>query len=228
MAIRKQTAKASSASKSAAKSAATPPATGSSKSSKVKVLSSRRTFHGKVFDVYSDDIVEPGGEPHIKDVIRHHGSAVILPVQYTGPDGKPLAEPHILLERQYRHATGKYLWEIPAGRLEPGESPLAAAKRELAEETGFRARKWSKLTSYYASPGFLAEKMNMFLAEDLTPGETNLDEDEIIEWEFFPLSKVLRLIDQNRLEDAKTMVATLLFERRRSALGTRASFRKKK
>jgi len=182
----------------------------------VKVISSKRSFHGRVFDVYSDNIVEPGGQPHVKDVIRHHGSAVILPVQYTGPDGKPLPEPHILLERQYRHATGKYLWEIPAGRLEAGESPLGAAKRELAEETGFRARRWSKLTSYYASPGFLAEKMNMFLAEDLTAGPTNLDEDEIIEWKFFPLSEILRLMDANRLEDSKTMLSVLLFVRRQA------------
>jgi ADP-ribose pyrophosphatase len=195
------------------------PPSRSQTASGVKVLSSKRTFHGRVFDVYSDDIVEPGGEPHIKDVIRHHGSAVILPVQYADASGKPFAEPHILLERQYRHATGKYLWEIPAGRLEANESPLAAARRELAEETGFRAKRWSKLTSYYASPGFLAEKMNLFLAEDLTPGPTHLDEDEIIRWEFFPLSQVLAKIDANNLEDAKTMVAVLLFVRRRSILG---------
>ena len=184
---------------------------------RVKVLSSQRSFHGRVFDVYSDNIVEPGGQPHVKDIIRPHGSAVILPVQYTGPDGKPFAEPHILLERQYRHATGKYLWEIPAGRLEAGESPLGAAKRELAEETGFRARRWSRLTSYYASPGFLAEKMNMYLAEELTAGPTNLDEDEIIEWKFFPLSEILQMIDGDRLEDSKTMLSVLLFVRRQSA-----------
>jgi ADP-ribose pyrophosphatase len=184
---------------------------------KVQVLSSRLAFHGKVFDVYSDNIVEPGGQPHVKDVIRHHGSAVILPVQYTAPDGKLLPEPHILLERQYRHATGKYLWEIPAGRLEANESSLAAAKRELAEETGFRAKKWSRLTRYYASPGFLAERMEMFLAEYLTAGQDSPDEDEIILHKFFPLSQVLAMIDSNRLEDAKTMVAVLLFDRRRKA-----------
>jgi ADP-ribose pyrophosphatase len=124
------------------------------------------------------------------------------------------SEPQILLERQYRHATGKYLWEIPAGRLEPGESPLIAAKRELAEETGFRARRWSRLIRYYASPGFLAERMEIFLAEDLTHGATNLDPDEIIHYRFFPLSKVLSMIASNRLEDAKTMLAVLLFEKR--------------
>jgi ADP-ribose pyrophosphatase len=180
----------------------------------VKVFSSKRVFHGRVFDVYSDRIAEPGGVPHIKDVIRHNGSAVILPVQY--PDGRN-AEPQILLERQYRHAAGKYLWEIPAGRLEPGESPLIAAKRELAEETGYRARRWSKLVRYYASPGFLAERMEIFLAEDLTLGATNPDDDEIITFRFFPLSKVLSMIASNRLEDAKTMLAVLMFEKRHTS-----------
>jgi ADP-ribose pyrophosphatase len=135
-------------------------------------------------------------------------------VQY--PDGRN-AEPQILLERQYRHAAGKYLWEIPAGRLEPGESPLIAARRELAEETGYRARRWSKLVRYYASPGFLAERMEIFLAEDLTLGATNPDDDEIITFRFFPLSKVLSMIASNRLEDAKTMLAVLMFEKRHTS-----------
>lgn len=179
------------------------------------MLSSRRAFHGPVFDVYSDKIVEPGGKPHVKDVVRHHGSSVILPVQYTGEDGKPLPEPLILLERQYRHAARKRLWEIPAGRLNPGEKPLAAAKRELAEETGYRAKKWTSLIRYYASPGFLGEHMNIFLAENLTPGADSPDEDEIIHTRFFPLSQLLQMIDNNRIEDAKTMLAVLLFERHR-------------
>ena len=183
---------------------------------KVKVLSSRRAFHGKVFDVYSDEIVEPGGQPHVKDVIRHHGSAVILAVQTKAHGGKPLAEPQILLERQYRHATGKYLWEIPAGRLEKNESPLRAAKRELAEETGYRAKKWSRMVNYYASPGFLGERMQIFLAEDLTPGKDSPDDDEIILHRFFSLSKVVAMIDRNQIEDAKTMLAVLLYVRRKN------------
>lgn len=185
----------------------------------VKVFSSKRAFHGRVFDVYSDRIAEPGGIPHIKDVVRHGGSAVILPVQYPiSSDGIQL-EPQILLERQYRHAAGKYLMEIPAGRLEPGESPLIAAKRELTEETGFHARRWSKLVRYYASPGFLAERMEIYLAEDLIPGPDSPDEDEIIHYKFFPLSKVLAMIASNRIEDAKTMLAVLFFEKRLQARG---------
>jgi ADP-ribose pyrophosphatase len=196
----------------------------------VKVFSSKRVFHGRVFDVYSDRISEPGGIPHIKDVIRRSGSAVILPVQYPAAGsrsgGRQSKEPQILLERQYRHAAGKYLWEIPAGRLEPGESPLIAAKRELAEETGFRARRWSRLVRYYASPGFLAERMEIFLAEDLTLGATHLDDDEIITFRFFPLSKVLSMIASNRLEDAKTMLAVIMFEKLLRTRATRPARKK--
>jgi ADP-ribose pyrophosphatase len=177
---------------------------------KVRVLSSRRTFHGAVFDVYSDVIAEPGGTPHRKDVIRHNGSVVILPVQYPRK-----GEPEILIERQYRHATGRYLWELPAGRIEPGEQPLTAARRELAEETGYRARRWKKLIRYYASPGFLAEWMQIYLAEDLTPGKDSPDPDEIIRHQFFPLSKALRMVETNALLDAKTMLALLLYEKQR-------------
>jgi ADP-ribose pyrophosphatase len=175
---------------------------------RVRVLSSKRAFHGAVFDVYSDVIAEPGGTPHRKDVIRHNGSVVILPIQYPR-HGEPL----ILLERQYRHATGRYLWELPAGRIEPGERPLTAARRELAEETGYSARRWKKLIRYYASPGFLAEWMQIYLAEDLTPGDDSPDPDEIIRHQFFPLSKALRMVDTNRLLDAKTMLALLLYEK---------------
>ena len=176
----------------------------------VKVFSSKRMFHGRVFDVYSDRISEPGGIPHIKDVIRHSGSAVILPVQYPAAGSKS-AEPQILLERQYRHAAGRYLWEIPAGRLEPGESPLIAAKRELAEETGFRARRWSRLIRYYASPGFLAETMQVFLAQDIRPGIAHPEPDEKIALLQIPLSELLRLIRAGKILDGKTILSVLFF-----------------
>ncbi len=174
----------------------------------VKVLKSKRSFHGPVFDVWTDIIAEPGGKPHRKDVIRHSGSAVILALQR---DAK--GEPQVLLERQYRHAAGKYLWEIPAGRLDPGETPLAGARRELAEETGFRAKRWRKLVRYYASPGFLGEWMQIFLAEELTPGEDSPDADEIIHHKFVPLSDALKMADKNEIEDAKTLLALLTYAR---------------
>ena len=123
------------------------------------------------------------------------------------------ADPTILIERQYRHSAGQFLLELPAGRIEPGEAPLAAAKRELIEETGYRARKWSKLTRYYASPGFLAETMQIFLAEDIRPGIAEPEEDEKIELLHLPLSELLNLIHAGKVLDGKTIIGTLFFAR---------------
>ncbi len=108
------------------------------------------------------------------------------------------SDPTILLERQYRHAAGQFLLELPAGRIEPNEAPLAAAKRELIEETGFRARRWSRLVRYYASPGFLAETMQIFLAEDIRPGIAQPEPDEKISLLHIPLSELLKLIERRQ------------------------------
>jgi ADP-ribose pyrophosphatase len=124
-----------------------------------------------------------------------------------------------LIERQYRYAAGQFLHELPAGRIEPGEAPLAAAKRELIEETGFRARRWSRLVRYYASPGFLGETMQVFLAEDIRPGVAEPEADEKIEIFQIPLSVLLGLIEEGKIVDGKTIVSVLLYARR---LGTGA------
>ena len=117
---------------------------------KGKTLSSKTVYQSRVFWVTADEVVEPGGVRAQRDVIRHNGSVVVLAV-----DAKSNPkDPGILLIRQYRHAAGKLLIELPAGRIEPGEKLLPAGKRELIEETGYRAKRWSKLVSYYASPGF--------------------------------------------------------------------------
>jgi ADP-ribose pyrophosphatase len=126
-------------------------------------------------------------------------------------------DPGILLIRQYRHAADKILLELPAGRIEPGETLLAGGKRELIEETGYRAKKWSKLASYYASPGFLTETMSILLAEDLTLGEAHPEADEKIELHMTPLSEVLKLIHAGRIEDGKTLIGVLLYAARRAA-----------
>lgn len=123
------------------------------------------------------------------------------------------APPRVILERQYRHAAGKCLYEVPAGKIDPNENRLVAAKRELAEETGFRAKNWTPLARYYASPGFLAEWMQIFLAEGLTPGSTSPDEDERIDLFFVPFSELLRLIDTGQIHDAKTIIAATLYAR---------------
>jgi ADP-ribose pyrophosphatase len=120
-------------------------------------------------------------------------------------------DPGILLIRQYRHAAGKVLTELPAGRLEPGEKAIAGAKRELIEETGYRAKRWSKLVSYYASPGFLSEAMHILLAEDLTLGEAHPEEDEKIEIHMTPLSQVLKMVHAGEIEDGKTLIGVMFY-----------------
>lgn len=178
-----------------------------------KTLASKTVFRGKVFWVTRDTVKEPGGVTATRDVIRHNGSVVILAVDAA----KNPKDPGILLIRQYRLAANKLLLELPAGRIEPGEKLLAGGKRELIEETGYRAKKWSKLVSYYASPGFLTETMTILLAEGLTLGEATPEEDEKIELHMTPLSEVLRLIHAGKIEDGKTLIGVLTYAGRRSS-----------
>jgi ADP-ribose pyrophosphatase len=177
---------------------------------KGKTLSSKTVYQSKTFWVTRDQVVEPGGVTGRRDVIRHNGSVVILAVDSRSNP----ADPGILLIRQYRHAAGKILLELPAGRIEPGEKLLPAGKRELIEETGYRAKKWSKHTNYYASPGFLTETMTILLAEDLTLGEAAPEDDEKIEIHMTPLSEVLRLIHDGKIQDGKTLIGVLLYASR--------------
>jgi ADP-ribose pyrophosphatase len=180
---------------------------------KAKLLSSERVFESRVFHVTRDRVQEPGGVTVNRDVIRHNGSVVVLAVDTS----KSEKDPGILLIRQYRHAAGKVLLELPAGRLEPGEKAIAGAKRELIEETGYRAKKWSKLVHYFASPGFLSEAMNILLAEDLTLGEAAPEEDEKIELHMTPLSKVLKMIYAGEIEDGKTLIGVQFYAAKRKA-----------
>jgi 8-oxo-dGTP pyrophosphatase MutT (NUDIX family) len=173
------------------------------------VLSSEVVYQGPLFSVRHDKLVEPGGRANERDVIRHNGSVVILAIDAS----KSKRDPWIVLERQYRHAANQFLWELPAGKLEPGEEPLVGAQRELAEETGYRAKKWRPLVEYYASPGFLGESMKVFLAEGLEPGETNLEEDENIELRLVKLSELLKMIEKGAILDGKTLTSVLLYAR---------------
>jgi ADP-ribose pyrophosphatase len=182
---------------------------------KAVVLSSKVSFKGRVFSVTTDTVTEPGGHTSTRDVVRHNGSVIILAVDTSVNP----ADPTILIERQYRHAAGQFLHELPAGRIEPGEAPLAAAKRELIEETGFRAKRWSKLVRYYASPGFLAETMQVFLAQNIRPGIAQPEPDEKITLHQIPLSEVLAQIEAGKILDGKTILSVLLFARRFSILG---------
>jgi ADP-ribose pyrophosphatase len=179
------------------------------------IISSVVAYEGPLFRVLHDKLIEPDGKRNERDVIRHNGSVVILAVDDSKKkgDSKSKKNPWIVIERQYRHAANQYLWELPAGKLEPGEEPLAGAKRELAEETGYKAKKWRPLVEYYASPGFLGESMKVFLAEGLEPGEAHPEEDEQIEFRLVKLKEVLKMIEKGAILDGKTLTSVLLYDR---------------
>jgi 8-oxo-dGTP pyrophosphatase MutT (NUDIX family) len=174
-----------------------------------EVLSSTVVYEGRLFRVVRDRLIEPGGHENERDVVRHNGSAVILAID----NSKSKKDPWIVMERQYRHAAGQFLWELPAGKIEPGEDPLAGAQRELAEETGYRAKKWRPMIDYYASPGFLGESMTVYLAEGLTAGDAAPEEDEKIELRLVKLSEVLKMIGKGAIRDGKTLCGVLWYAR---------------
>lgn len=175
----------------------------SHKSKKAKLLSSREMYRGPAFWVTMDHVLEPSGIRGRRDIVRHTGSVVIMPVDETR------SEPHVLLVRQYRHAAEQYLWELCAGRIDKGEAELSAAKRELLEETGYSATTWKRILKYYASPGFVAETMSIYLARGLRSGTAQPEEDEAIEVRFFPLSAIVKKIMAGQIQDGKTIAGVL-------------------
>ncbi len=173
------------------------------KQKKARVVSSRVVYRGPVFYVTTEQVQEPGGILVRRDVVRHTGSVVVMAVE------ESRGEPRVLLEWQYRHAARDFLWELPAGRIDPGEDELAAAKRELLEETGYSAAAWTRVLFFYDSPGFLDETMAIYLATGLKPGKAKPEEDEVIRKRMFPLSQALRMIDRSLLRDGKTIAGLL-------------------
>jgi ADP-ribose pyrophosphatase len=174
-----------------------------------ELISSKVVYQGPLFRVLHDKLIEPGGRSSERDVIRHNGSVVILAID----SSKSKKNPWIVVERQYRHAAQQFLWELPAGKLDAGEDALAGAQRELAEETGYSAKKWKPLVEYYASPGFLGESMKVFLAEGLVAGDAHPEEDEQIEFRLVKLSDVLKMIEKGAILDGKTLTSVLLYAR---------------
>jgi ADP-ribose pyrophosphatase len=171
----------------------------------IDVISSKLIYKGPAFSVFTD-MVREGEHTGQRDVVRHTGSVVIMAIDE--PRSKR-EEAMVLLVRQYRYAANQYLWELPAGRIDAGENKLAAAKRELLEETGVRAKKWKSIFHFYASPGFLDERMDVYLARELTLGQAQPEEDEQISLRFFPLSEALGMVASNKIRDAKTMTGLL-------------------
>ncbi len=170
----------------------------------MKLISAKEVYNCGLFRVTEEHAVDPSGHEIRRSIVRHMGSAVVLAVD---------AKKRVMLVRQYRLPAEGYLWELPAGKIDPGENALQAAKRELKEETGLRARKWKKLVSYFASPGFVAEKMNLFLATELESGEATPMDDERIEQRWFTRAELERLIGAGKIEDGKTLIGYLLWRR---------------
>jgi ADP-ribose pyrophosphatase len=171
----------------------------------MKLLSSKEQYRCGLFWVTEDCARDDKGFEIKRSIVRHLGSAVMMAVD---------PKRQILLVRQYRLPAGKSLWELPAGKLDPGENALQAAKRELIEETGYRARHWRKLISFYPSPGFVAEKMNVFLATDLTAGEPHPMDDERIVARWYPAKQVEKMILSNKIQDSKTIIGYFVWKRK--------------
>lgn len=166
----------------------------------MKLVSSEELLRTPIFWITRDRAVEPGGFEIERAIIQHAGSAVVMPVD---------EKKRVLLVRQYRLPARKFLWELPAGRLDPGEKSLAAARRELKEETGLRAKTWKKLAQFWPSPGFLAEKMTIYLATGLTQGQATPMDDERIDTRWFTRKEIDDAIRAGKVSDAKTLVGYL-------------------
>ncbi len=168
-----------------------------------RVLFSREAYRGPAFWVTTDQVLEPSGIQVRRDIVRHTGSVVVLAIE------EHHLEPTLLLERQYRPAAGQYLWELPAGRIDEGQRPAAAAKRELLEETGYTAARWKRILRFWASPGFVAEAMSVYLARGLRRGRARPEDDEAISCRFFSLSAAVRMVMRSTICDAKTIAGVL-------------------
>jgi ADP-ribose pyrophosphatase len=175
----------------------------------MKIIESQQVYDCGLFRVTEDRARDPKTGFEIRrSVVRHIGSAVMMAVD---------EKKRILLVRQYRLPADRYLWELPAGRLDPGETALKAAKRELIEETGYRAKKWTKLVSYWPSPGYVGEKMTIFVAEGMTAGQATPMEDERIESRWFTRKEIAEMIAGGQIQDAKTIIGFLMWGKIRIA-----------
>jgi ADP-ribose pyrophosphatase len=174
------------------------------KAQKARIIRSKIIYTGPVFGIRRDELIEPGGVRTTREMITHSGSVVVLPVL---PDGR------VLLIRQYRHAARQFLWELVAGRVDEGESPRKAAARELIEETGYRAKRFRIFMDFFPSPGFLEEKMFILLAEGLSEGIAQPEEDEKIESRAYEREELEQMIQKRIIRDGKTIAGLLYYFR---------------
>ena len=174
------------------------------KIAKARVLSSKVLFRGRVFGVRRDHVIEPGGIEAVRELVTHPGSVVVLPVF---PDGR------ILVIRQFRYVTGRYLWELVAGHKEPGESFAAGARRELQEEAGYTAPRLKKMLEIFPSPGLLTERMVIYLAQGLTKGKPRPEDDEKITPRLITLNEAGQWIRRRKIRDAKSVAGILYYSK---------------
>lgn len=176
----------------------------------MKLISSKEVYACRIFTVAEERAAARDGFEIERSIVHHPGAAVMMALDRRN---------RILLVRQYRLPARQRLWELPAGRIDPGETPLAAARRELQEETGYRARRWRKLVSFYASPGYVDERMTIYVARDLTAGLANPMDDERIEGRWFTQKELDEMIGKGRILDGKTLVGYQTWKLHRRELG---------
>lgn len=177
-------------------------------------VSSTRAYAGRIISLDVDEVRFPDGSIGKLEMIRHPGASAVVPLLNEDGSDKPANDPMVLLIRQYRYATNGYLYEVPAGRLDPGEVPAQCATRELKEETGYEAAHVEHLLTMFTTPGFTDEKIHLFVATGLIAGESHREADEFLELKPVRLSKALAMIENGEIQDAKTALALFLTERR--------------
>jgi ADP-ribose pyrophosphatase len=172
------------------------------------LLSSTRLYSGRIVNLDLDSVRFPDDSVGQLELLRHPGASAVVP--FLDPPGE--ADPRVVLIRQFRHAADGFIWEIPAGRLDAGESPETCASRELEEETGMRARRLERLTTILTTPGFTDERIHLFLAQGLEPGAEHREADEFMELHTLRWSEVLRLVESGEIVDGKTLVSLLFVQ----------------
>jgi len=171
-----------------------------------RVESEKELFQGRIIRLVERKLVLPNGRRTTFHIVEHPGAVAIVPVHANGD---------VVLLKQFRPSIGIEIYEIPAGTIEKGEGPLATAKREIVEETGFKAKRWDKIADFYTAPGFCDERMHVYVARDLTPAKADGDDDEILRPVRMTIDAALKLIRTRRIRDAKTIAGLMLYHGRR-------------